>query len=65
LQSNERLFAYQAAVRFNTIVEPLLKKIARHSPGHARQLRRDSIEDNTAEGGTATTAGRKAYLLRI
>lgn len=33
----------------------------------ARQLSRaaDSVEDNTAEGGSATTAGRKANFFRI
>jgi four helix bundle protein len=67
MQPYERLIAWQAAVRFNERVEPLVKKIARHAPARARQLSRaaDSVEDNTAEGGSATTPRKKANYFRI
>ena len=67
MQPYERLIAWQPAVRFNQRVEPLVKKIARHAPARARQLSRaaDSVEDNTAEGGSATTPRKKANYFRI
>lgn len=65
--SYETLDAYRAAVEFNKLVQPLIVKIAIHSESHAGQLLRaaDSLEDTTAEGGTATTPGKKANYFRI
>ena len=48
-------------------LEPLIERIAQSDPAFAAHLRKtvDSIEDNTAEGGMATTPGRKANFFRM
>ena len=65
--SYERLLAYQAAVKMSQIVAPLIGKIRLHSLTSALQLERalGSVEDNTVEGATASTPGRKANFFRI
>ena len=61
------LDAQNEIVRLSKALQPLIVKIDKDAARFAEHICKtlDSMEDNSNEGGTATTPGRKANFFRI